>query len=65
MQRAAVVRRRDRDRLDALGAAGAKDAQRDLSTVGDEQTAHGAESRLRLAERTGRVGGFGSTLPLV
>ena len=40
MQRAAVVGRGDGDRLDALGAAGTEDAQRDLSPVGDEQPAH-------------------------
>src|SRR5206468_1479396 len=39
------------------------DAQRDLPTVGNEQAAHRAESRLRLAERTGRRGGSGSSLP--
>src|SRR5262249_5077516 len=48
--------------LDSRGTTGAKDAERDLPTVGDEQAAHGAESRLRLAERTGRAGAFGSTL---
>ena len=63
MQRALVVRRRDRDRLDALGAAGAEDPQRDLSPVGYQQAAHEGESRLRLAERSGRLGGVGSTLP--
>src|SRR5439155_1976638 len=62
VERAAVVGSRDRDRLDALGAAGAEDAKRDLPTVGNEQAAHPAESRLRLAERTGRLGAFGSTL---
>ena len=41
MERAAIVGRRDGDRLDALGAAGTEDAQRDLPTVRDEQPAHG------------------------
>ncbi len=57
VERTAVVGSSDGDRLDALGDAGAEDAKRDLPTIGN-----GAESRLRLAERTGRRGGFGSTL---
>jgi hypothetical protein len=54
----------DGDRLDAVGAAGAEDAEGDLPAVGDEQAAHGGESRLHLAEGLGRLGGFGSTLPV-
>jgi hypothetical protein len=42
MERAAVVGRGDGDRFDALLSAGAKDAERDLTSVGDEQAAHGA-----------------------
>ena len=42
VKRTAVVGRGDRDRLDALAAAGAEDAQRDLSPVRNEQPAHRA-----------------------
>src|SRR6476661_493151 len=42
VERAAVVRSGHGDGLDALDAAGAEDAERDLPTVGDEQPAHGA-----------------------
>ena len=59
----AVVRRCYGDRLDAFGPAGPEDAQRDLTSVRDEQPAHGGESRVRLAERLVRVGEVGSTLP--
>ena len=36
-----IVGRRYRDRLDTVRAAGPEDAQRDLSSVRDEQPAHG------------------------
>jgi hypothetical protein len=42
VQRSGVVGRGDGDGLDAERAACAKDAQRDLATVGDQQAAHGA-----------------------
>ena len=41
VERAAVVGRRDGDRLEPLRAAGAEDAQRDLPAVGYEHSAHG------------------------
>jgi hypothetical protein len=40
MQRAAIVGRSDRNRLDALGTAGTEDAECDLPSVRNEQPAH-------------------------
>src|SRR5579862_106424 len=48
MKRSAVVGCGDRDRLDPLLAARAEDAQRDLPSVGDQQTPHGDESTFAL-----------------
>ena len=58
VERAAVVGSRDRDRLEPLGTAGAEDAERDLPRLATSRRRMRAESRLRLAERSGRVGGF-------
>ena len=41
MERAAVVGRRDGDRLQPFGTARAEDAQGDLAAVGYEHSAHG------------------------
>jgi len=62
VERTAVVGRGDGDRLDAFGAAGAEDAQRDLPPVRDEQAAHPSESRLRLDRGLVRFSAVGSTL---